>query len=103
MKYSGGRAALVASLICRLAAQADGQALTGQITDSASRAPITGAVVLGLDAGGRTVGRTVSNDRGAYRLALRGTERSIRVVRIGFRPISRSTIHSGERLDIAMA
>ena len=99
-------AALLVFLVWLLAVRAECQVsaagLTGQITDSASRRPITGAVILGLEVGGRAVSRTVTDERGAYRLTLRGTERSIRVVRIGFRPVTRLTIPVDGKLDVAM-
>jgi carboxypeptidase family protein len=62
------------------------QTATGSITDSVSHQPIRGAIVFGLDASGASLGRTLSNGNGYYRLALGAGVRRVRVVHIGFRP-----------------
>lgn len=62
------------------------QELRGLVTDSASRQPIPGAVLVLLDANGATLGRNITNQRGQYRIAATTAMRRMRVLRIGFRP-----------------
>ena len=57
---------LVFSLILGRAAAA--QELRGSVRDSASRQPIPGAVLLLLDSAGLTLGRSITNDRGEFRI-----------------------------------
>jgi hypothetical protein len=56
------------------------------VSDSGSRAPIAGVVVVLLDAAGGTMARGITNARGEYLLqdSLRG--RRLRFTRLGFRP-----------------
>ena len=60
--------------------------LRGVIRDSASRAPVPGAVVMALDADGQMVVRTIASERGTYRMSRPSTVTQLRVVRLGFRP-----------------
>ena len=60
--------------------------LRGAVSDSASGAPIAGAVVLLLDAAGATIGRTITGARGTYRLSRPDAAELVRTVRLGFRP-----------------
>jgi hypothetical protein len=62
------------------------QDIRGTVRDSASRQPIAGAVVQVLDATGQSLGRSITNDRGEFRVAARAGGRAISVKRIGFRP-----------------
>jgi hypothetical protein len=62
------------------------QILRGSVRDSASRAPIPGAVIVLLDSGGASLGRNITNERGDYTIALHPAMRRIQVLRIGFRP-----------------
>jgi hypothetical protein len=62
------------------------QELRGVVRDSASRRPIAGAVLVLMDSSGATLGRNITNDRGAYRIALSPRIRRMQVLRIGFRP-----------------
>ncbi len=81
------------------------QDLRGAVRDSASRAPIPGAVVMLLDGSGQVVARSLTNERGEYRIALVGGIENMRVVRLGFRPRT-VTIPSADtpdaRRDVAM-
>jgi len=62
------------------------QELRGTVHDSATRQPIPGAVVSLLDAGGRSLSRGITNDRGQFRVGTPSGAREISVKRIGFRP-----------------
>ena len=62
--------------------------LRGVVRDSASGVPIGGAVVMELDARGESVARAITRDNGAYRLARVATATALRIVRLGFRPIT---------------
>src|SRR4029453_10743402 len=65
----------------------EGQELRGVVRDSSSRLPIPGAVVSLLDSTATPVARTITNERGQFRVVLLGsTVRGLRVVRLGFRP-----------------
>ena len=67
-------------------ASAFAQELRGVVRDSMSRQPISGAVLLLLDSSGATLGRNITNERGAYRIALSPRMRRLHLQRIGFRP-----------------
>ena len=72
------------------------QDVHGIVRDSATRAPISGAVIELLDANGGMVHRTISNERGQYRVIAPPTGQQLRVRRMGFRPraiplVARST------------
>lgn len=86
----GKTAVAVAGLALALAASGGrlrGQELRGTVRDSASRLPIPGAVVTLLDSAAGTLARTITNERGQYRVVLLGPGvRALRVVRLGFRP-----------------
>ncbi len=60
--------------------------LRGVVRDSASGAPIAGAVVMALDADARIVIRTIASERGLYRISRPASVTQLRVVRLGFRP-----------------
>lgn len=79
---------VVLTLIVALAATSPlaAQSVTGTVSDSASRQPIPGAVVQLLGERGEERGRGLSDIRGAFLVRATGDVRSVRVVRIGFRP-----------------
>jgi len=62
------------------------QQLQGSIRDSVFGEPVSGVVVLLLDADGQPVRRTITNERGQYKAALDSTVRQLRLLRLGFRP-----------------
>lgn len=62
------------------------QGIRGMVVDSASRQPISGAVVQLLGPGGEDRGRGLSDARGAFSLRPSGDVRRVRIVRIGFLP-----------------
>jgi hypothetical protein len=88
-----------------LAMPAGAQRVTGTVSDSLNRFPVAGAVVMLLDSSRVTVARGLTDDRGAYRMALPAAARILRVVRIGYEP--REVPVAGERagdasLDLGM-
>lgn len=74
------------ALLCCAAGSAQSQVLRGTVVDSAGRIPIIGAVVTLLDSGGANVARVIVSERGSFAMALPLTARTVRAVRIGFRP-----------------
>jgi len=62
------------------------QQVRGIVSDSMSRRPIPGAVLILLDPTGATLGRNITNERGEFVLAGAAQARRLRVQRIGFRP-----------------
>ncbi len=74
------------ALLLPARAQAQLSEVRGTVLDSASSAPVPAAVVLLLDAGGTTLLRTLTNDRGQYRLLRPAEATQLRVVRLGFEP-----------------
>jgi hypothetical protein len=88
-----------------LSNSAAAQGLLGVVRDSVDHQPVSSAVVTLVDSAGATVTRTLTSDRGEYRIVRTGAGRTIRVVRIGFEPreltIPRNT--AGDvRLDFSM-
>jgi hypothetical protein len=67
-------------------AQAQLSEVRGTVSDATSKAPVPAAVVLLLDGGGSTLVRTLTNERGQYRLLRPGEATQLRVVRLGFEP-----------------
>ncbi|HEX7546342.1 MAG TPA: hypothetical protein VF368_06415 [Gemmatimonadaceae bacterium] len=66
---------------------AGAQRLAGTVRDSVSRLPVSGVIVILLDATGGTVSRNLTNERGEYRVRLHDAARRARFVRIGFSPL----------------
>ena len=105
-----GRAALrgiIAVLIAAgLSRSATAQVIRGTVSDSASRQPISGAVVMLLDSpAGTVLARDITSEAGEYRVAPSRGARSLRVVRIGFQPLELSLADGAATdrpLDIAM-
>jgi hypothetical protein len=62
------------------------QQIRGTITDSSTKQPVGGAVVMLLDSANRALVRNISDETGLYALPLRDGARRLRVQRIGFRP-----------------
>lgn len=67
------------------AAQAQTVEIRGVVRDSATGNPVSGAVVLALDAVGTTMGRTITSARGQYRLTKPAGALLIRTIHIGYR------------------
>ena len=62
------------------------QRLTGGVRDSATSGAISGAVVVITDSADHLLARGLTDAAGKFSLELAPTARSLRVVRIGFRP-----------------
>ena len=77
----------VAAMVPVLSAGLQAQTIRGTVTDDRA-APVAGVIMLLLDSRDSVVARTLSNERGEYRLSARsdGTYR-VRTQRIGFRPV----------------
>lgn len=79
-----------------------GQTIRGEVVDSADRLPVAGVVVLLLDGSSAVVARSLTNERGEFRLpAARAGMYRLRTLRIGFRPALSDEIalNSGQELD----
>ena len=80
-----GLALLIGALVYPRGAGA--QDLRGVVRDSVSRRAIPGAVVTFLDSAAALAARTITNERGEFRVTLLADGvRHVRVVRLGFRP-----------------
>ena len=81
----------VLGIAALLAAASDvrAQQVTGSVRDGVSGIPIPGAVVTLLDSTSVGVARTLSNERGQFRvILLRNVVAHVHVVRLGFRPVT---------------
>src|SRR5438552_2080755 len=65
---------------------AHGQTVNGVVRDSATRQPISGAVVSVVDATGKTLRRTIADQAGKFILPVDAAAARLRVLRIGFQP-----------------
>ena len=90
--------ALLYAAVLALPASALAQSseVRGTVRDSASGAPVSGAVVLTLDAIGTTLSRTITGERGQYRLPRPDAAMLVRAIRLGYRPAT-------ERLPVLRA
>lgn len=82
------------------------QVLQGTVIDSALQRPVPGSIVVALDASGTSVARTLTNQRGQYRLTLPDGATRLRVLHIGFRPSTAPlppTVNSVAQLDVTLA
>lgn len=61
------------------------QQVRGRVVDGVAARPIAGVVVSAFDTGGRSLGRTLSDDSGAFRLAAPAAVR-LQLQRLGYRP-----------------
>ncbi len=62
------------------------QTVRGTVRDSTTNQPIAAAVVMLIDSSGLVLSRNISNERGQYGIALTAAAKTVRVIRIGFRP-----------------
>ncbi len=60
--------------------------VTGAVRDSTTGAPLAGTAIVLRDSLDRTVGQTVTDERGRYRLVMSAQARRVHVAHIGFRP-----------------
>ncbi len=77
---------LGASLVRPAALAAQGAELRGVVRDSATGAPVAGAVVMVLDSRGTVVHRSIASERGQYRVIRPAGATQLRALRLGFRP-----------------
>ena len=105
-----GRTVAIAAALAACAAiplRAHGQQLRGVVRDSASRLVIPAAVVTLLDSSGSVVARTITTERGQFRvMLLRDAVPRLRIVRLGFRPTEVMVPAARDGaidLDVAMA
>lgn len=81
------RSTLVLASLLFLPAIARGQTIRGAAIDRVDSLPVAGVVVLLVDSAGTVVARSLSNERGEFRLsALTSGTYRVRTLRIGFRP-----------------
>ncbi|MEP6619112.1 MAG: carboxypeptidase-like regulatory domain-containing protein [bacterium] len=73
-------------VLLTLARAASAQDIRGTVRDSATSAPVPGAVVMVLNAADVVLGRNITNQRGEYRIPSTSGGTRLRVVRLGFRP-----------------
>jgi hypothetical protein len=76
----------IGALMSGAPATASAQQVRGTVSDSTSRRPIPGAVLILLDSAGGALGRNLTNERGEFVLSGATGARRLRVQRIGFRP-----------------
>lgn len=79
-------ALLAIALLSPARTNAQSAEIRGVVRDSASGLPVSGAVVVTLDAIGATLSRTITGERGQYRLARPQNTMLVRAVRLGYRP-----------------
>ena len=96
------RVTVGALLLLSTARVAESQELHGSVVDSATRRPIASAVLVLVDDAGLAHGRTITNDRGQYRIVLPADVRRVRVLRLGFRARELPLVAGDGTLDIAM-
>jgi hypothetical protein len=92
----------VALLLTIAARSVDAQVVRGQVIQARDSSAVPAVVVQLLDATGTVVGRTLSDDRGQFRLVARapGVHR-IRTLRIGFRPVTSTPLHLESGKDVS--
>ena len=96
------RVIAIGSLLGSVSRPAFAQELNGLIVDSAGHRPIASAVLVLLDDAGIARSRTITNDRGQYRIAVPADARKIRALRLGFRAREMNLPVGVAELDIAM-
>jgi hypothetical protein len=79
------RRIFVTALFISCTRELQSQELRGVVLDSASRRPLAGAVLVVTDSAGTTLTRTISNERGLYRVGLSPSAQRLQARRIGFR------------------
>jgi hypothetical protein len=94
------QASAVALLLGLAAESALAQRLTGTVTDSASGAPIAGAVVALNDGAGALIARGMTNQAGAFSVASHPSLRRVSVRRLGYRPRDVDVAAGTAQLDI---
>lgn len=96
------RAAAVAIVALLAWRNAGAQEMHGVVSDSVTARPLGGAVVVLLDSTGESLARTITDERGAYRLTSSPRARTLRTIRIGFRPRT-VPVAAQTAIDVGMA
>jgi len=78
---------------------AHAQEVRGTVRERVSRLPISGAVIALLDAGGKTLGRNITDEQGRYRIIVSSNTTQLRFIRIGFRPTTVPLNRKGGSVD----
>src|SRR5438094_476026 len=92
----GVRRTIVAVASLAFAAAAHAQTVRGFVVDHADSAAVPGVVVLLLDDAGNVAARSLTNERGEFRLPAGGPGLyRVRTMRIGFRPVTSDPILLG--------
>lgn len=87
-------AVLVALALLAGAGRLHAQLVEGTVRAAVTGRPISGAVVVGLDSAGVARGRSLTDERGWFRLQAAGARR-VRVTRIGFTPVEQDLAARG--------
>jgi hypothetical protein len=88
--------ALACVALATAAPRLPAQIVRGTVVEDATRAPVPGAVVVLLDAGGRGVGRAFTDEGGRFAVAAGGAGRfAVRSQRIGFRSTTTAPFELG--------
>ena len=98
----GARGMTMVLLLVAHATLVSAQQLRGTVRDSARGEPVAGAVIVILDALGKSIARTTTDPQGAYRVTSAIYARRMRVLRIGFRPQERALTNADATIDIAL-
>jgi hypothetical protein len=94
--------ARVAALLILVSRAVSAQDVRGIVSDSATGRPLGGAVVALLDSTGVSLSRSITSERGVYRVSATPAARTMRVVRIGFRPYTAPYAGAAE-LNVVMS
>lgn len=85
MRFDVRVAAFAVAVVCA-SAEAQSPILRGVVVDSASREPVSGAVITLFDAAGQPANHTIAGVDGTFRIARGASATRLRARRIGFRP-----------------
>jgi hypothetical protein len=94
---------LSAALFVGQAPRAGAQRVHGSIRDSASAAPLAGAVVSLLDSAGGALSRTIADGNGNYSLPLARRGARLRAIRIGYQPRDVSVASTGADVTLSLS
>ncbi len=76
--------------------------LAGVVRDSSSSLPLAGAIVTTLDSARTPLASTIADSTGRFNLALADSARAVRIVRIGFQPVTAVLSATEQTVDIRM-
>lgn len=87
------RARVVLLVLVLFSSVTRGQTVRGTVIDRADTVPVAGVVVFLIDASGNVAARSLTNERGEFRLPARSAgDYRVRTLRIGFRPVLSASI-----------